>query len=266
MILKKLQKNLKNSLKIKFPEGINMAETEFIFGPHSVLAAIKAGKRTINKIFIAENNSLGDEVFEEAKKRGIKIVSADKDKISVLTKAKNHQGIAADVSLLPFLDFDEFLNSQIFENKFAVILDSLEDPLNLGSIARSALCLGADVLIIPKDRSVRPTPFASKISAGSLEYIPLIVQTNIVNTIKDLKINGFWIGGLDGEGSDRIETSSIAPPFALVVGSEGKGIRPLVRKNLDFIFKIDQKGPVTSLNASSAAAIGIYECAKKIKS
>ncbi|MCB9481874.1 MAG: 23S rRNA (guanosine(2251)-2'-O)-methyltransferase RlmB [Desulfobacteraceae bacterium] len=242
-----------------------MAENEFIFGPHSILAAIKAGKRKIHKIYITEKNSLSEEIYLEADKRNIKIVSADKDKISALTKAKNHQGIAADVSSLPFLDFDEFLNSKLFQNKFAVILDSLEDPLNLGSIARSALCLGADVLIIPKDRSVRPTPFASKISAGALEYIPLIVQTNIVNTIKDLKTNGFWIGGLDGDGSDSIENSLITPPFALVVGSEGKGIRPLVRKNLDFIFKIDQRGPVTSLNASSAAAIGIYECAKKIR-
>jgi len=242
-----------------------MAETEIIFGPHSVLAAIKAGKRTINKIYITEKNSLGDEIFLEAKKRNIKVVSADKDKISNLAKAKNHQGIAADVSILPFLDFDEFLNSSLIENKFAVILDSLEDPLNLGSIARSALCLGADVLIIPKDRSVRPTPFASKISAGALEYIPLIVQTNIVNTIKDLKSGGFWVGGLDGEGRDTIENTSIVSPFALVVGSEGKGMRPLVRKNLDFVFKIEQKGPVTSLNASSAAAIGIYECSKKIK-
>jgi 23S rRNA (guanosine2251-2'-O)-methyltransferase len=242
-----------------------MAETEFIFGPHSVLAAIKAGKRKIIKILITEKNSFTDEITGEAEKRNIKSVIADKDKISSLTKAKNHQGIAAEASLLPFLDFDEFLDSPRFENRFAVILDSLEDPLNLGSIARSALCLGADAMIIPKDRSVRPTPFASKISAGALEYIPLIVQTNIVNTIKDLKTRGFWIGGLDGDGNDIIEDCAVTSPFALVVGSEGKGIRPLVKKNLDFVFKIQQKGPVTSLNASSAAAIGIYECVKKIK-
>jgi 23S rRNA (guanosine2251-2'-O)-methyltransferase len=242
-----------------------MAETEYIFGPHSVLAALKAGKREINQIFIAEKSSFSDEIVREAGKKNIKIVSSDKDKISLITKVKNHQGVAAQATMIPFLDFENFLNSNLFTNKFAVILDSLEDPLNLGSIARSALCLGADVLIIPKDRSVRPTPFASKISAGALEYIPLIVQTNIVNTIKELKNCGFWIGGLDGEGHDVIENSSITSPFALVVGSEGKGIRPLVRKNLDFLFKIEQTGPVTSLNASSAAAIGIYECVKKIK-
>ncbi|MDY0132840.1 MAG: 23S rRNA (guanosine(2251)-2'-O)-methyltransferase RlmB [Desulforegulaceae bacterium] len=242
-----------------------MSKTEILFGNHSVISAVKAGKRKINKIYLTEKNSFSDEIRQEAEKRKIKIVPTDKEKISELSKAKNHQGIAAEATMIPFYDFNEFLNSNKFKNPFAVILDNLEDPLNLGSIARSALCLGADVLIIPKDRSVRPTPFASKVSAGALEYIPLIVQTNIVNSIKDLKAAGFWIGGLDGSGKDIIEKSSLSSPFGLVVGSEGKGIRPLVKKNLDFVFKIEQKGPVTSLNASSAAAIGIYECIKKIK-
>ena len=193
------------------------------------------------------------------------INTINKEQLFKLTNTRKHQGIAAKVTQLPFMELGEIFNIGFSDKPFLLILDSIEDPRNLGSIARSALCLGVDAIIIPKDRSAWPTPSASKASAGALEYIPVICETNITRTIEELKSKGYWIAGLAAEGDDQIKNTNISAPFALVTGSEGKGIRPLVRDKCDFLMKIHQQGPVSSLNAGVASAIAIYECVQKIK-
>lgn len=241
-----------------------MENSEFIFGPHSVFAAIDSKKRDIKTIYVLEKSRFLKDLGKK-KNLGNKINIVKKDQLFRLVQSKNHQGIAAEVSPLPKHDFSFIINLDQKKKPFVLILDSIEDPLNLGAIARSALCLGADAIVIPKNRSAGPTPAASKVSAGALEFIPVIEETNLTRTIEEMKKNGYWIGGLDASGEQFLEHAEIHAPFALVVGSEGKGIRPLIAKNCDMLLKIDQKGPVTSLNAGVAAAIGIYECVRKIK-
>lgn len=242
-----------------------MSSFEYIYGVHSIEAALKAKKRKFLELYMLETSKGFGSIKKTASERNIKVVNVKRETLSKLTSTKKHQGIAAKVTPLPLLEIGEVFNVGFSEKPFLVILDSLEDPRNLGAIARSALCLGVDAIVIPKNRSVGPTPVASKVSAGALEHIPVICETNITRVIEELKANGYWTAGLAAEGETDLENIKVSAPFALIVGSEGKGIRPLVRKKCDFLMKIDQTGPVSSLNAGVAAAIAIYECSKEIK-
>ncbi|MGM0417645.1 MAG: 23S rRNA (guanosine(2251)-2'-O)-methyltransferase RlmB, partial [Thermodesulfobacteriota bacterium] len=230
-----------------------MSEKEYIFGPHSVFSALDAGKRNIYQIYVNDEKKIPEGLKKKALKKNIKIKLTGKDELFKLARVKNHQGIAAQADPLPFEDINYLFSDKLSDKPFILLLDSIEDPVNLGSIARSALCLGADAIVVPKNRAAGPTPAASKVSAGALEYIPLILQTNIVKTIDLLKKNSYWIGGLDADGERDISDSGVMSPFGLVIGSEGSGIRPLVKKSCDFLFKISQTSPVTSLNAGAAA-------------
>jgi len=133
------------------------------------------------------------------------------------------------------------------------------DPHNLGALLRTALCATLSGVIIPKDRSAEPSATVSKSSAGALEHIRLATVVNMVNTIKELKKNNIWIIGLDKDGDQSIYENDFTGNIALIVGGEESGIRPLVKKNCDFLSVIPQNGPVSSLNASVAGAIAIYE-------
>ena len=133
------------------------------------------------------------------------------------------------------------------------------DPHNLGALVRTALCVGVEGIIIPKDRSVPPTPSVSKASAGAMEHIRLARVTNMVNTIKALKKKGLWIAGMEKTSNTSIFSSDLTGPIAIVIGGEEKGMRLLVKKHCDFLMSIPQTGPVNSLNASVAGAIAMYE-------
>ncbi len=139
------------------------------------------------------------------------------------------------------------------------MLDNVLDPQNLGAIIRTALCVGVDSIVLPKDRSAPPTPSVSRASAGALEHIKLTQVTNLVNAIKDCKKKGLWIYGLQKEAEQSIYTTDLSGSIAIVLGGEQKGIRPLVKRNCDFLVSIPQQGPMDSLNASVAASIAMYE-------
>jgi 23S rRNA (guanosine2251-2'-O)-methyltransferase len=136
------------------------------------------------------------------------------------------------------------------------MLDHIVDPQNLGAVIRTALCVGVDGVILPKDRCASPTPAVSKASAGALEHIRL---TNMVQTIQHCKRAGIWIIGLQKEAAQSIYSGDLTESIAIVLGGEQKGIRPLVQMNCDFMVSIPQRGPVGSLNASAAAAVAMYE-------
>jgi len=138
-------------------------------------------------------------------------------------------------------------------------LDSISDPQNLGAILRTAQCAGIEAVILPKDRSVRPTPTVSKASAGALEHSRLVQVTNLAHTLTELKTGGFWVAGSDVSGGRTLYDCDLTGPLVLVIGSEGRGIRPLVRQTCDFLLTIPQVGAVGSLNASAAAAVSLYE-------
>jgi 23S rRNA (guanosine2251-2'-O)-methyltransferase len=142
-------------------------------------------------------------------------------------------------------------------------LDNLVDPHNLGAIVRTALCAGLFAVIIPKDRSVPPTPAVSKASAGALEHVCLVSVTNLADTAQKLKQRGVWVVGLDGQARQSVFDADFKGPLALVVGSEEKGIRPRVKKQCDYLVSIPQFGRISSLNASVAAGVVIYEALRQ---
>ncbi len=169
----------------------------------------------------------------------------------------NHQGIILEVADYEYTYIDDMLDSKII-----VILDHLEDPHNFGAIIRTCEAAGINSIVIPKDRSVKVNATVMKTSAGTLENVNISVVSNLVNVIKKLKKNGFWIIGTDMEGTDY-KNIDYTGKIALVIGNEGKGISKLVEENCDFIAKIPMYGTVNSLNASVAAALVIYEAVRK---
>jgi 23S rRNA (guanosine2251-2'-O)-methyltransferase len=142
---------------------------------------------------------------------------------------------------------------------FFLLIDHVVDPHNLGALLRTALCVNVDGVIIPKDRSANPSPVVSKTSAGALEHIPLAQVANLVYAISELKKIGTWLIGLDKNGSQSLFGSDLTGSIGMVIGGEESGIRPLVKKNCDFLAFIPQSGPVSSLNASVAGGVAMYE-------
>jgi 23S rRNA (guanosine2251-2'-O)-methyltransferase len=183
------------------------------------------------------------------------------DQVAKFCNDGRHQGVAAEVSPFPVTGIDAVLSAgpAAQPTDFFLALDSISDPQNLGAILRTALCVGCAAVLLPRDRSVRPTPMVSKTSAGALEHTRLVQVTNLANTLDMFKKRGFWVAGTDVTAGEGLFNSDLTGPLVLVIGSENKGIRPLVRQRCDFLLTIPQVGSLGSLNASAAAAVVLYE-------
>ena len=199
-------------------------------------------------------------ILAMAKENKVIIQEVDRHKLDEMSESHAHQGVIAITSDYRYYDLDEILEipRQNGEDPFFIILDGITDPHNLGSIIRTADAVGAHAVIIPKRRSVQITPIVAKASAGAVEYLPVCKVTNIVNTIKTLKENGLWIAAVDMDGQTFYQ-QNLGGPLGLVVGSEGEGISRLVKQNCDFTVSMPMSGNVTSLNASVAGGILLYE-------
>ena len=199
-------------------------------------------------------------ILAMAKENKVIIQEVDRHKLDEMSESHAHQGVIAITSAYRYYDLDEILEipRQNGEDPFFIILDGITDPHNLGSIIRTADAVGAHAVIIPKRRSVQITPIVAKASAGAVEYLPVCKVTNIVNTIKTLKENGLWIAAVDMDGQTFYQ-QNLGGPLGLVVGSEGEGISRLVKQNCDFTVSMPMSGNVTSLNASVAGGILLYE-------
>lgn len=195
-----------------------------------------------------------------AKDKNIIIQYVDKHKLDEVSTSHSHQGVIAYASEHKYYELDELIDlvKNKDEDPFFIILDEITDPHNLGSIIRTADAVGAHGVIIPKRRSVHITPVVAKASAGAVEYMPVCKVTNIVNTIKRLKEEGLWIAAADMDG-ETFYKQNLTGPLGVVIGSEGFGISRLVKQNCDFIVKMPMIGNVTSLNASVAGGILLYE-------
>ncbi len=231
-----------------------------IFGRNVVVEAIKANRK-IKKLYVT-SNVLKDipviNVFSRQSPHLLKTVDTFE-----LDKMVNgvHQGVVAEVEQYKFLQLDEALPELSKKKRpLVLILDQLTDPHNLGAILRSADATQVDAVIIPKHRSVSITPTVIKQSVGAVEHVKIIQVTNIVQTIKKLKDNRFWIVGADASSSSRdYRQMDVSVPLALVIGSEGKGISQSVKKACDMLVHIPMRGKINSLNASVATAIVLYE-------
>ncbi|MBS4201525.1 23S rRNA (guanosine(2251)-2'-O)-methyltransferase RlmB [Bacillus sp. FJAT-49732] len=238
---------------------------EWIAGKNPVIEALKSD-RDINKIWIAEGSQKGQMqvIVKLAKERNVLVQYVPKQKIEQNTK-ENHQGVIAQVAAYQYAEIDDlFANaSKKGEDPFFLILDELEDPHNLGSILRTADAAGVHGIIIPKRRAVGLTATVAKLSTGAIEYIPVARVTNIARTIDELKERGIWVYGTDAKGSQDYRRMDAKMPLAIVIGSEGKGIGRLIREKCDFLIHLPMSGHVTSLNASVAAALLMYEVHRK---
>ncbi|GAA0702822.1 23S rRNA (guanosine(2251)-2'-O)-methyltransferase RlmB [Paraclostridium ghonii] len=236
-----------------------------IEGRNPVIEAIK-NDREIDKIMIANGAKEGSikKITAMAKEKNIIIQYVDRNKLDEISTSHSHQGVIANVSEYKYFELDELIQNvkDKGEDPFFIILDEITDPHNLGSIIRTADAVGAHGVIIPKRRSVHITPTVVKASAGAVEYVPVCKVTNVVNTIKTLKEHGLWIAAADMDGQTFYE-QNLTGPIGLVIGSEGFGISRLVKNNCDYIVKMPMVGNVTSLNASVAGSILLYEIFKQ---
>ncbi len=240
--------------------------SDILEGRNPVLEALKAG-RTINKILIARGEREGSirQIAAVAKDMGITIQEVDRRNLDSISLTKSHQGVIAYVSVKEYVEVDDILKAAEKSGTppFILILDEINDAHNLGSILRTADAVGVHGVIIPKRRAVGLTSVVAKASAGAVEYVPVARVTNIAQTIDYLKKNNIWVIGTDQTGDKEFYKSDLKGPVALVIGSEGEGMGRLVREKCDFIVRIPMMGNISSLNASVAAAVIMYEILKQ---
>ena len=235
-------------------------------GRNALTEALKAG-RTIDKVFVASGDTDRglQRLAAQAKEAGAVVVPVDRRKLDQMSTTRSHQGIIALVAAHDYFTIDDLLEEAASrgEAPLLVICDELSDPHNLGAIMRSAECAGAHGVIIPKRRSVGLTATVAKASAGAVEYMKVARVNNINNAITELKEKGVWIFGTAAEGSIPMYKADLTGPAAIVIGNEGDGMSQLVRKNCDVMVHIPLKGKITSLNASAAASILLYEAVRQ---
>ncbi|MEI5990326.1 23S rRNA (guanosine(2251)-2'-O)-methyltransferase RlmB [Enterococcus crotali] len=235
-------------------------EENFVFGNHASVEAIQQGRG--NKLFLQEDSK--SEKVEQlkllAKENAVPVKWVPKQKLDTMTNHGVHQGVVLAITAYEYLTLDELLDrtKEKTETPFFLILDSLEDPHNFGSILRTADATGVDGIIIPKHRAVGITPVVAKASTGAVEYIPVARVTNLTQSIATLKENSFWIFGTDMNGTDYRQWNTQGA-IALIIGNEGRGMSQGLHKEVDELLTIPMSGHVQSLNAGVAAGLLMYE-------
>lgn len=241
---------------------------ELIFGVNPVKESLQGTRSAYNLyVQISASDHRVEKIVRLAEERGVPIHRREKIDLTKMCASSHHQGIALEVELFSYADLDDLQTAIAGSGRpgFLLILDGIQDPHNLGALIRSAACAGADGVIIPKDRACGITAAAEKTSAGAIETIPVAMVTNVAHTLETLKKLGYWVYGLDGSARQSVYGHDFSGNVALVVGGEGEGIRQLVRKQCDVVMSIPQYGGVSSLNASVAGGIALFEVAKKLR-
>ncbi len=232
---------------------------ELIYSRNAVHEVLRAGRRQIFSIEIADgvqDKGKIEDILTLAQQQKVKVSRVPRPKLDKVHQ--NNQGIVAEVSGYPYSDVVDILDSAKGELPFLLMLDSLQDPQNFGTLIRTAEALGVHGIVIPLARSVDVTPAVVNASSGASEHM-LIAQANLSQTIDALKANDIWVVGLDQAGAE-VEAGSrhLKGALALVVGSEGEGLHDLVRKKCDIVLKLPMKGKIESLNAAVAGSVALY--------
>ncbi|MBV7391442.1 23S rRNA (guanosine(2251)-2'-O)-methyltransferase RlmB [Enterococcus alishanensis] len=259
----KFPKNKKRPAQTTESEHLQEADDNFVFGHHATVEALQAGRG--NKLFIQEDahSDKIDQLKSLAKEHAVPLKWVPKQKLDTLSDGGVHQGIILAITPYEYLSLDELLEKNPKESEpFFLILDSLEDPHNFGSILRTADASNVSGVIIPKHRSVGITPVVTKASTGAVEYVPIARVTNLSQTVQQLKDAGFWIFGTDMEGTDYRKWQ-VNGPIALIIGNEGRGMSAGLKKEVDEMLTIPMEGHVQSLNAGVAASLLMYEVLRK---
>jgi 23S rRNA (guanosine2251-2'-O)-methyltransferase len=225
--------------------------SNLIIGRHAVESALTRGKREVCEVWFARND---DPLKKLAESRGIRVVGKDRKEFDRCFPGRAHQGVAARVGILPKLMLEDMLEADLL-----LLLDRVTDPHNLGAILRSADAFGCGAVIVPAHHRAPVTEVVAKAASGALETVPLIEVVNLNQAIEKLKKHEYWIIGLDSTATEELASIPRSRKIALVVGSEGRGLRHLVARNCDLIARLPMLGTVESLNVSVAAGIALYE-------
>ena len=238
---------------------------DLIYGRNSVLEWLQSNLQ-VRRIFLSKESKGNPfaEILEMANKRRIQVQRSDRQQLDRLVQHSHHQGVVAEV-FFKYSEIDDVLDAAKAKSEAPIIalLDSLQDPHNLGAVLRTADAAGIHGIIIPKDNSVGVTPTVVKSSAGAIAHIPVVQVTNLARTIDDLKNEGFWFYGSEENQDKSYSDVDYAGPTGIVLGSEGSGLRRLIREKCDFLVSIPMFGKINSLNVSVAAGLVFYEARRK---
>ena len=260
--------------------------SRFLYGLNPVLEALKAHPRDVVRVLLERGRDgrltdAGERAVEAAATAGVRVEDAPRGELSRRSRSGVHQGVGAELAEFRYAELRMRVNTrdQIWklpdlleaagargEPPFLLLLDGVTDPQNAGALARSAHALGAHGLVVPKDRAAGIGPAAFKAAAGALEHCPLARVTNLSRALEELKDAQVWSVALAPDGDRELSGIDLTSGVALVLGSEGKGIRPLVRKTCDHVARIPMAGSVGSLNVGAAGAIALYEVARQRRS
>jgi 23S rRNA (guanosine2251-2'-O)-methyltransferase len=249
-------------MECKMPQG------DTIYGINPVLEVLRSGRRRCLEVLVAEGlkDANARQLEGLAARKGVKLSRVKKEEIGRRAGTTSHQGVAARVDPYPYAELEDVVTTALKDDRkaFLVILDGITDPHNMGSIIRTAHLLGVHGVIVPKDNSCPITPAVVKASAGATEYLPVVQVTNIAHTVNLLKDKGIWIAAAEGDSETSVYDNDFAGyHFAVVLGSEGKGVRRLVRERSDFLVNIPMEGEVGSFNVSVAGALIMGEIARQ---
>lgn len=249
---------------VLFGKGCSMSD--YIFGRNAVLEALESDRK-VEKIYILKGDLKGsiNKIIGKAKANGILISEIDKYKLENMSEGVVHQGVCALVSSFDYSSVEEILQSARDKNEdlFLVILDEIEDPHNFGAIIRTCEGAGVHGIIVSKRNQAPVTSVVQKASAGAINHMKIAKVSNIADTIMKLQKENIWIYGACGEAEKTYTDMDFKGNIAIVIGNEGKGIGQLIRKRCDLLTKLPMKGKVSSLNASNACAIFIYEALRQ---
>lgn len=238
---------------------------DIVYGVNPVMEALR-GNRKAFELFLAEGADRRlDKLVQQAVEKEVPVRRRDRVALARLAGTEHHQGAVLRVEPYPYADMYDLLDrwKQSGEPGLILVLDGIQDPHNLGALIRSAACAGAHGVIIPQDRACGITPTVEKVSAGGVEAVTVARVANISQALELLKKEGFWVYGAAGDAGESLYRQDFRGHTALVIGGEGEGMRPLVRKNCDLLISIPLKGAITSLNASVAGGIMLFEAVRQ---
>lgn len=242
-------------------------ENELIYGRNSVLEALVAGRRKVISLMIAKTagNQKIEQIRNIAVKKGIGVKYRTRRQIDALCGTTEHQGVAGLVAVGKELDLEDIFDnvSKRNETPFLLVLDRIEDPGNLGALIRTGEAVGIHGVIMSKHESCGLTPAVAKASSGAIEYVPIVQVANLAMICDKLKKKGVWLFGADMNGDRYWTKAEFTLPLAILLGSEGKGLKNILKKKCDFLVSIPMRGCVSSLNVAAAGAILMYDVVRQ---
>ena len=241
--------------------------SRFVYGVNPVLEALRAHPNEVVRVLLergkeGRRSQGADRVAHAAARAGVRIEDVRQGELAHRSRSGVHQGVGAELADFRYAELDELL-AGFRGPALLLVLDGVTDPQNLGALVRSAYALGAHGVVLPKDRAAGVTPAAFKAAAGALEHCPVARVTNLSRALERIKEQGIWTVALAAEADRELSAFDLTLPTALVLGSEGAGVRPLVRKTCDHLARIPMAGQVGSLNVAAAGAVALYEIARQ---